>query len=278
MTFFVFSAILGAALLHASWNALVKNSADKIQSMLVLTLMHGILGAIIAYFVKIPEVEVWPWLIASAFFHVFYQCCLALAYNAGDLSRVYPIARGTAPLLVLLIFYFIIETSMTNAEIIGVLLLGLGILSMAKGIFSNRENLTLLPYTFGAAIGTAGYTISDGIGARVSNDPSSYIAWLFILTVPIFFLVIFIFKGIKIFKIEQTTWKVGSAAGLFSFGSYWIAIWAMMKAPIPLVAALRETSILFAFLIGAVIFKDKITLKKIFAAALILIGIVIIRL
>ena len=278
MSIFVFIAILGAAFLHASWNALIKNSTDKLKGMLVLTLMHGILGIFIAFFVEFPKSEVWPWLIASALFHVIYQGCLALAYNSGDLSRVYPIARGTAPILVLLIFYFIIETSMTHAEILGVLLLAFGVIGMAQGAFSNRENLVLLPYTLGAAIGTAGYTIFDGIGSRISTNPSSYIAWLFIITMPIFFSVIIIFKGLKIFKIEETTWKVGSVAGIFSFGSYWVAIWAMTQAPIPLVSALRETSILFAVLIGIVIFRDKTSSKKIIAASLILSGIIIVRL
>ena len=278
MTIFVFTALLGAAFFHASWNALVKNSADKIKSMLVLTLVHGILGIFVAFFVEFPKLEVWPWLITSAIFHVIYQGCLALAYNSGDLSRVYPIARGTAPILVLLIFYFIIETSMTHTEILGVLLLGFGVIGMAQGAFSNRENLILLPYTLGAAIGTAGYTIFDGIGSRISTDPSSYIAWLFIITVPIFFSVILICQGLKIFKIEQTTWKIGSVAGILSFGSYWVAIWAMTQAPIPLVAALRETSILFAVLIGIIIFRDKTNTKKIIAASLILAGIIIVRL
>jgi len=278
MTVFVFCAILGAAFLHASWNAIIKNSADKIKSMLVLTIMHGILGVFVAFFVEFPKLEVWPWLITSAIFHVIYQGCLALAYNSGDLSRVYPIARGTAPILVLLVFYFIIETSMTHTEILGVLLLGFGVIGLAQGSFSNRENLILLPFTLGAAIGTAGYTIFDGIGSRISANPLSYISWLFITTVPIFFLVIFIFKGLKIFKIERTTWKVGSVAGIFSFGSYWVAIWAMTQAPIPLVAALRETSILFAVLIGTIIFRDKTNTKKIIAAALILCGIIIVRL
>ena len=278
MSIFVFIAILGAAFLHASWNALIKNSTDKIKSMLVLTLMHGILGIFIAFFVEFPKSEVWPWLIASALFHVIYQGCLALAYNSGDLSRVYPIARGTAPILVLLIFYFIIETSMTHAEILGVLLLAFGVIGMAQGAFSNRENLILLPYTLGAAIGTAGYTIFDGIGSRISTNPTSYISWLFIITMPIFFSVIIIFKGLKTFKIEETTWKVGSVAGIFSFGSYWVAIWAMTQAPIPLVSALRETSILFAVLIGIIIFRDKTSSKKIIAASLILSGIIIVRL
>ena len=278
MTVFVFCAILGAAFLHASWNAIIKNSADKIKSMLVLTIMHGILGVFVAFFVEFPKLEVWPWLITSAIFHVIYQGCLALAYNSGDLSRVYPIARGTAPILVLLIFYFIIETSMTHTEILGVLLLSFGVIGLAQGSFSNRENLILLPFTLGAAIGTAGYTIFDGIGSRISANPLSYISWLFITTVPIFFSVTFIFKGLKIFKIERTTWKVGSVAGIFSFGSYWVAIWAMTQAPIPLVAALRETSILFAVLIGTIIFKDKTNTKKIIAAALILCGIIIVRL
>ena len=123
MSLSIFIAILCAALLHASWNALVKNSSDKIQGMLVLTLTHGCLGVIIACFVEIPKIEAWPWLLASVLFHVIYQCLLALAYNHGSLSRVYPIARGTAPLIVLLVSFLFLEDILVTMEILGILIL-----------------------------------------------------------------------------------------------------------------------------------------------------------
>lgn len=278
MSLSIFIAILCAALLHASWNALVKNSSDKIQGMLVLTLTHGCLGVVIACFVEIPKIEAWPWLLASVLFHVIYQCLLALAYNHGSLSRVYPIARGTAPLIVLLVSFLFLEDILVTMEILGILILGLGIFGMAQGVFSNHESLKLLPYAFGSAIATAGYTLSDGIGARISEHATSYIAWLFILTVPVFIPLAILLKGFIVMKIPLKTWRVGSAAGVFSFLSYWVAIWAMTKASIPLVAALRETSILFAVLIGTFIFKEKITKQKTIAALFIVSGLVVMRL
>ena len=278
MSLSIFIVILCAALLHASWNALVKNSSDKIQGMLVLTIAHGFLGVVLACFVEIPKTEAWPWLLASVFFHVIYQCLLALAYNHGNLSRVYPIARGTAPLIVLLIYFLLLKNSLVSMEILGILILGFGIFGMAQGVFANHEDLRLLPYAFGSAIATAGYTLSDGIGARISESATSYIAWLFILTVPFFITSAILLKGFIVIKIPMKTWKIGSAAGVFSFFSYWVAIWAMTKAPIPLVAALRETSILFAVLIGVFVFKEKITKQKIIAGLFILSGLVVMRL
>ena len=277
MSLFIFITILCAALLHASWNALVKNSDDKIQGMLVLTLTHGFLGLIFAYFTQVPRIEAWPWLLASVFFHVIYQCLLALAYNYGNLSRVYPIARGTAPFIVLLVSLFFLDSALVKEEIIGIIILGFGLLMMTQGIFSNHENLRLLPFALGSAIATAGYTLSDGLGARISENATSYISWLFILTVPIFIPTAIALKGISVINIPMKTWKIGLAAGLFSFFSYWVAIWAMTKAPIPLVAALRETSILFAVLIGIFIFKEQVTKQKVIAAFFILCGLIIMR-
>ena len=219
------------------WNALVKNSDDKIQGMLVLTLTHGFLGLIFAYFTQVPRIEAWPWLLASVFFHVIYQCLLALAYNYGNLSRVYPIARGTAPFIVLLVSLFFLDSALVKEEIIGIIILGFGLLMMTQGVFSNHENLRLLPFALGSAIATAGYTLSDGLGARISENATSYISWLFILTVPIFIPTAIALKGISVINIPMKTWKIGLAAGLFSFFSYWVAIWAMTKAPIPLVIA-----------------------------------------
>jgi drug/metabolite transporter (DMT)-like permease len=148
---------------------------------------------------------------------------------------------------------------------------------MTQGVFSNHENLRLLPFALGSAIATAGYTLSDGLGARISENATSYISWLFILTVPIFIPTAIALKGISVINIPMKTWKIGLAAGLFSFFSYWVAIWAMTKAPIPLVAALRETSILFAVLIGIFIFKEQVTKQKVIAAFFILCGLIIMR-
>ena len=279
MSAFVFLAVLGAALLHASWNALIKSGASKLTSMLILTMVQGGFGALVALTRPFPEAEVWfPWLIASGVFHSGYKLFLAFAYEQGDLSRVYPIARGAAPMLVLgLSGYLLTMDTLSRFEVLGVLILGVGILMMARGVFSNGESRRLVPLALGSALMTAGYSIVDGLGARASGDAVMYVAWLFILDALIFTPICVALRGRAVFQASGKDWAMGSAAAGASYGAYAIAVWAMTVAPIALVTALRETSILFAVLIGWLIMGDKMDRGKAMAATLIVAGVALTR-
>lgn len=277
MSLTVFFAVLLAALIHASWNAVIKGGGDKVQGMLVLTFGHALMGIGIAAVLGVPDRAAWGWLAASVLIHAAYQSFLALAYSHGDLSRVYPISRGSAPLMVLIYGVFFLPDTVATAEYAGVILLGAGIFLMARGVFSSGESRRLLPFAFAAALATAGYTIADGQGARAAGDASVYIAWLFILSAFAFTPVCFALRGRDALRIPAKIWKTGMVAGVASTFAYWIAVWGMTQAPIALVAALRETSILFAVLIGVVFFRERFDRQKMIAAALIVGGVVVTR-
>jgi drug/metabolite transporter (DMT)-like permease len=278
MTLTVFLAVLAAAFLHAFWNALIKVGANKQTGMLILTLGHGLISLFVVPFRPFPAGEVWPWLVGSGLIHCAYQLFLAYAYEQGDLSRVYPIARGAAPMIVLLVSLAFLADPVTGTEYAGVIVLGCGIALMAAGVFRNGESRRMLPFALGSACATAGYSLVDGLGARVSGDPLTYIGWLFILSGLIFTPVVIALKGPRIAVARPRVWAVGLFAAALSWIGYAIAVWAMTQAPIALVTALRETSILFAVLIGWLVFGERMDRLKATAALAIVAGVVLTRL
>lgn len=278
MTAFVFIAVLFAALLHASWNAIVKFGDDKFQGMVLLSIAHGIIGLVMIVIFPVPAKESWLLLAGSVLFHLIYKSFLTVAYMRGDLSRVYPIARGTAPMIVLVVSLLILSDVVTGSQIGGILLVGLGINLMARGVFTQGEERALIPYALLAAVGTAGYSLFDGLGARAAETASGYIGWLFFLDAFLFTAGGLAIKGRAVLPKSTRIWTLGMIAGACSVGAYWIAVWAMTIAPIALVTALREVSVLFAVLIGVVFFKDKADAGKIVAALVIVAGVIAIRL
>lgn len=277
MTVWVLVAVMAAAFMHATWNALIKLGTSKLTSMLILTVVQGGFGLIIAQTRPMPDPHVWLWLLASGVFHSAYKLFLAYAYEQGDLSRVYPIARGTAPMVVLVISALFLADKIAGWEYVGIIILGLGILLMARGVFSSGESRKLLPFALGSAMATAGYSIVDGLGAREAGDAVAYVGWLFALDAVFFTPCCLALRGRSVLQANRKAWIMGSIAAVFSYGAYAIAVWAMTVAPIALVAALRETSILFAVLIGAVAFGEKMNLQKGIAAALIVAGVIVTR-
>jgi drug/metabolite transporter (DMT)-like permease len=208
---------------------------------------------------------------------MFYQLFLAYAYEQGDLSRVYPLARGAAPMMVLIVSAFALPDVEQPIEYAGVIIIGCGIAVMAWGALRSGESLRLIPYAFGAATATASYTLIDGIGARISGNPLGYVGWLLLLAAFFYVPAIISLKGAGVLKAGKSDWKLGGITGAASLGAYAIAVWAMSHAPIAMVAALRETSILFAMLIGWIVFKDRMDQSKIIAGTLIICGVVLTR-
>jgi len=273
----VFLAVMLAALLHAGWNAAIKTGLSKQGAMFLLSVGHAALGLAVIPFYGWPPAAVWPWLLASGAIHMGYQVFLAYAYEQGDMSRVYPIARGAAPLIVLLVGITVLDDPLRGAEVAGILVLGAGIALMARGVFRHGESRRLLPLALGAACATAGYTLTDGIGARVWGEALGYVAWLMVLSAVFYTPVAVALKGTAVLRAGRRDWAMGMAAAAASFLAYAIAVWAMTRAPIPLVGALRETSILFAVLIGWLVFAERMDRGKLVALALILAGVVLTR-
>lgn len=257
---------------------MVKFGASNLQTMVVLTIIQCGIGLVVAFGVPIPQGQVWFWLIGSGVFHASYKIFLATAYKFGDLSRVYPIARGAAPLIVLIVGLLVLGDAVAINETVGIVVLGLGILMMGRGAFTSGESRRLVPFAFASAAATAGYTIVDGLGARVAGDPVMYVAWLFIIDAVIFLPACLAVKGREIVPTTGHSWLIGSVAAALSYVAYAIVVWAMTIAPIALVAAMRETSILFAIFIGWVVFSERMNAAKLMSAALIVLGVVVTRL
>ena len=278
MTAGIFLAVLVAALLHAGWNAIIKTGLSKQSSMFMLSVGHAVIGLAVVVARPVPGPEVWPWLFVSGIIHMAYQLFLAFAYEQGDLSRVYPIARGAAPMLVLAVSILFLAETVAPSEYLGVLVLGLGILLMARGVFSNGESRKLLPYALGSALATAGYSLADGLGARVSGDALGYVGWLMILSALFYTPAAVALRGRAVMQVPPRAWGPGLIAAAASFGAYAIVVWAMTQAPIAIVTALRETSILFAVVMGWWFFGERMDRQKILAACIIVSGVVLLRL
>jgi drug/metabolite transporter (DMT)-like permease len=273
----VFLWVLTAALLHAIWNAMVKTGGNKVTGMLMVALGNGALGLAVVATRPLPGADIWPWLVASGFIRMLYLAFLGHAYEHGDLSRVYPIARGAAPLFVLAVGGFFLADVISRAEFIGILVLGAGILLMTRGVFSNGESRRLVPFALGSALATASYSIVDGIGARLSGDPIAFVGWALFATAVFYLPVAVMIKGAGVLRADKRSWINGAIAGVASYAAYTIVVWAMTKAPIALVTALRETSILFAVLIGWLLFSERMDRGKVVAALLIVGGVALTR-
>jgi drug/metabolite transporter (DMT)-like permease len=278
MTFAVFLAVLAAAFLHATWNAMLKTGTSKVGGMLVLSLVEIPIGLAVAATRPALILEAWPWVIGSACTHFAYKLFLTFAYERGDLSRVYPIARGAAPMIVGVVGAIWMIDPVTPTEYAGIITLGLGIALMARGVFTSGENRRLLPFAFGSACATACYTMIDGLGARVSGDAVAYIAWVFVADGFLFPLTMVAMRGFAVVPRQARDWGMGAIASAASYGAYSVSVWAMTVAPIALVAALRETSILFAVLIGWLVFHERLGHDKAIAIGVITTGVVLTRL
>ena len=278
MSFVILLAVLGSAFLHALWNALIKTGNSRLGAMVILSIAEVPIGLAVAATRPIPAAEVWKWVAMSGCAHFFYKFFLTYAYDRGDLSRVYPIARGAAPLLVAVFGTLLLADHLSWQEFGGIALLGFGILLMAQGIFANGENRRMLPFALGSACATASYTLLDGTGARISGDAIAYVAWVFVVDGLFFSTGMLAYKGLAVLPRDRRAWVSGALAAAASYGAYAVSVWAMTRAPIAVVAAVRETSILFAVLIGWLIFDEKMTRGKALAACVIVGGVILTRL
>ncbi len=278
MSLVVLMAVLGAALLHALWNALIKVGASRIGAMVIMSIGEIVIGLPIALALPPIAPAAWVWVIAAGCTHFAYKSFLTFAYDRGDLSRVYPIARGAAPMAVAVVGAFLLPDAVSKGQYAGIAALGLGILLMARGVFTGGEERRLLPFALGSAVATATYTMIDGLGARISGDAVAYVAWVFVVDGIIFTLGTVAWRGRAVIPRDGRAWAQGIAAAAASYGAYAVSIWAMTVAPIAVVAALRETSILFAVLIGWLAFGERMDRMKALAAALIVLGVILSRL
>lgn len=280
LDFAVFCAVLVGALMHASWNAVVKLGLDRRSVVVLLALGQSIIAIPALFFVAPPAAAAIGWIILAGFLHAGYKIFLIQAYSHGDLSQVYPLARGSAPLLVAVVSALLLGETLSQSGVAAILAISAGVMLMALrgGGAIGRMSGAALGWALGTACFTAAYTLCDGVGARISGSASGFVLWMVIADAVVMAAYAVIGRGLGGLRALAPAWKGGLAAGALSLGSYWIAVWAFTQAPIALVAALRETSILFALLIGTFLMGEQSSRWRWMAGGCILAGMALMRL
>lgn len=270
--------VLVAAALNAGWNALIKVSGDRIASMAVVTLLGSLVSLLALPFVDIPDPASWPFLAAAILIHTAYHFALSAAYNHGDLGQVYPIARGSAPLLVALGAAIFAGEVLGIIPLFGVIFLAVGVMALAldrrAGLGSNPRAVLL---ALGTGIFIASYTLVDGLGGRQAGSAIGFAVFLTIGDGLLTFVIALMWKARAIGHVARTSFVPALLAGGMQVGSYWIIIVAMALAPLGMVSALRETSVLFAALISTFILKEGFGVWRFVSAGLIAGGIALTR-
>ncbi|WKV86307.1 DMT family transporter [Pseudomonas sp. B24_DOA] len=266
--------VLFAALLHASWNALLRGGADRLWSMTVMCVAIAIVCAVAALFLSPPAPESWGYALLSALLHVGYNLFLVRSYRVGDLGQIYPISRGSSPALITLGAALFAGETITPGELLGIGLVSGGIMSLA---FRGRSlSVPSLPYALGTGCFIAAYSVVDGIGARLSGAPLAYTVWMSALWGVLMPLVYIGLRDVRSLFSVRPGMLTAVVGGLVSLLAYAIVIYAMNEAPLGAVSALRETSVLFAALLGYLFLGEKLTVRRMLACVVIASGAIII--
>ncbi|MFZ6681324.1 EamA family transporter [Undibacterium sp. Tian12W] len=281
MSSLVVAIVLFAAFLHAAWNAAIKVGTNKYFNTVLVTSGAGLVCAIVLPFVRQPAFESWVFMLASVVLQVAYFYLLAATYRHGDMSQAYPLMRGTAPLLVALVSASVIGEAVPTLRWLGLGMLVLGILGLSlSGQTSNGDKSQALASRGFALLNAcfiAGYTVVDGIGVRKSGAPAAYTMWIFLLTALVLLTIVMLRDRQVFFAYIRGKYFLGVAGGTASVASYGLALWAMTLAPVAAIAALRETSILFATAIAAWVLHEKIPARRLTAILLAVAGAIVIR-
>ena len=276
MTISVFCILLFAALLHASWNAIVKASGDKMYAAIGVSGSAALIAMVALPFAPQPGLASAPYLVLSSALQVVYTVLVAKTYQVSDMSQTYPLMRGTAPLLVAIISVAVLGDSLSPLAWSGIAVICLAILAMAfNGRASSRTGIILALIN---ACFIAGYTLVDGTGVRLSGTALGYTLWSFFMNGFCLLSWSMVARRREASRYLRQHWHKGLLGGISTMGSYGLALWAMTQAPLAVVAALRETSILFGAIIALVLLKEKLIALRIVAACGIAAGAILLRL
>jgi drug/metabolite transporter (DMT)-like permease len=275
--------LLGAAL-HAGWNTLVKAGRDKFLDTVLVATGSGGIAALALPFLPVPAMASWPYLVASGAIHTVYFLLVAAAYRTGDMGIAYPLMRGSAPLLVALSSGLLLGEHLTAAAWAGVLLISAGVLGLslswrgAAAAVRSPQAAASVGFALCNAGVIASYTLVDGTGARLSGHAAAYTLWVLVLTAAPLLAFACARRGVAVVVHLRARWRIGLVGGAATLASYTLALWAMTQAPIASVAALRETSILFAMGLSALVLREQVGWTRHAAAGAIVLGAVALRL
>jgi drug/metabolite transporter (DMT)-like permease len=280
MQTFVFAAVLLAAACHAGWNAAIKRGLDPLATTVSISIGAALVALVLMPFTGLPGAAAWPFVIASVLIHLLYFAALIESYRSGDMGQVYPIARGSAPLMTAMATTMLVGERIGWLGWSGVVLLAAGVLliSLRGGSDLARLDRRAVGFAVFTAVTVCAYSVVDGVGARLSGNANAYSLALFVGIGPVMAVYALARSGPAVFRAMRRHPVIGLAGGALQLGSYAVAIWAMTVAPIALVAALRETSVLFGAVIAVVLLNEPLRVSRIAAALLIVSGLALIRL
>ena len=277
LTWPIVAIVLFGALLHAGWNVVVKSSTDKALDTALIHLLGSFIALPLLLLVGLPPMVAWPYILGSVVIHIAYYVALTGAYKHGDMGLTYPLMRGVAPMLVAVSAFTTLGEHLSPlawAGVIGVCC-GVLVLGLSRHALDNRR-ATL--FALANAVVIAVYTVIDALGARASGNALQYVVALFVLDGWPFALLVLARRGRAAWPYARARWPVAAGGALASLGSYGIALWAMTRAPVATVAALRETSVLFAALMGSWLLKEKFTPRRALGTCVIVGGVMALRL
>ncbi|WP_277184531.1 DMT family transporter [Caballeronia sp. BR00000012568055] len=266
---YVGGLVLFAALLHASWNAMLHGNADRFLSLTWMSICIAIVSIVAIPFLPMPHAGAWPCIVASGLVHIVYNMALVRAYQSGDLGETYPIARGSSPMLVAIGAALFAREHPGVLPIVGIVLVSCGIMSLALQRGNVSKKSAIAAFVTGATI--AVYTVIDGIGVRESGNAIAYTAWMFAfyLLMPVLFIAM---RGPKALRAPSPVVVQNALGGLVSIAAYGIVIWAMQYGAMGAVSALRETSVVFAALIGRMFLNEQLSARRLLSCCVIALG------
>jgi phosphonate utilization associated putative membrane protein len=275
-------AVLCAAMLHASWNAMIKSGGDKSADTALLTIAGAVLALPLLLWTGLPGAAVWPYLLATLVIHVGYYVALVEAYRHGELGLTYPIMRGFAPLLVALGSSVFVGEVPSAPAWLGILGIAVGVALV--GLAHPGEALhhrRALAFAFANAAVIATYTTIDGVGVRAGGNAARYALRLFALDGFLYPALVWLRRSpaqrIELVAYTRRRWPVVAVGGIASLGGYGVVLWAMTRAPVASVAALRETSVLFAAVLGTLLLKERFGLQRAIGTGVIVAGVMALR-
>ncbi len=271
--------VLAAALLHATWNAIAHALKDKLAGFVVINLAITVCAGTLAAISPMPAAAAWPYIVASAGLQVAYQVLLLQAYRLGEFGQMYPLARGTSPWVVAVLAVTVLGQPLPAPELVGVLVISAGLIGLTfAGGVPGRDHLPALAAAFGTGLMIALYTVVDGVGVRQSGTVTGYLGWIFLLQGPVLPLLALAREGRRLPARLAPVWRRGLAGGVLSLSAYGLVVWAQTRGTLASVAALRETSIVIASIMGTLLFGERFGRARVAASALVVTGIVILKL
>lgn len=273
----VIFVVLGAAVLHATWNAMAHGAPDRVAGLALFELAAGVIGLVAILLTGLPPAGTWGYIVASALLHLAYLGGLLASYQLGQFSQMYPLARGTSPWVVAVVSIVVLNQHLAVIELAGVLLISAGLIGLVFIGRPGRRQLPALLAAFGTGLMIASYTVVDGVAVH-KMPVATYMGWVFMLqgfAVP---LAVVLWRGPRAFDLPRPAILSGLFGGVVSMAAYGLVLWAQTRGTLAAIAALRETSIIFGALIGTLFFHERFGPKRAAAAAVVVTGIVLITL